>query len=63
VLIVVGIGVWALFLSGLVDGRALSDTVIVGFPDDIGIWREGEKTLYGFSAWEISTIRFRDSEF
>lgn len=37
-------------LAGLVNGRALSDAVVVTLPDDVGVDRESEQTLDRFSA-------------
>lgn len=38
------------FLPGMVDGRALGYAVIVAFPDDVGVGREGEDALDGLAS-------------
>lgn len=35
----------SLLLTSLVDSRSLSNAVVVAFPNDVGVWREGEQSL------------------
>jgi len=37
-----------LFLPGMIDSRALSDTVVVAFPDDVRVRRQRQNAFDGF---------------
>ena len=43
-----------LFLASLINGRALSDAVVVALPYDVGVDREAQQAFDGFPAWQVS---------
>lgn len=45
-----------LFLASLVNGRTLSNAVVVALPDDVGVGREAQQTFDGFPVWYVSPL-------
>ena len=51
VVVVMMLMVLGFLLASLVDSRALRNAVVVAFPDDVGVGREGKQSFDCFPDW------------